>query len=83
MTNNQKICPPAEHQQNKTFLLFRMIRVINQQRVFIIKDRLCFLKRDMMFFLVRNVLVGIPFKKQFIHNYNIIMIPLFVKRLFW
>ena len=83
MTNNQKICPPAEPQQNKTFLLFKMIRVINQQRVFIIKDRLCFFKRDMVFFLVRYVLGGIPFKNQLIQNYNRIKIPLFVKRLFW
>ena len=82
MANDQEICPPAKPQQNKPFLLFRMIRVINQQRVFIIKDRLGFFKRDMMFFLVRYVLVGIPFKKQLVHNYNIIMIPLFVKRLF-
>ena len=74
MANDQKICPPAEPQQNKSFLLFRMIRVINQQRVFIIKDRLRFFKRDMMLFLVRYVFVGIPFKIQIIHNYNIIMI---------
>ena len=73
MTYNQKIGAPAEPQKNKTFLLHRMIRVINQQRVFIIKDRLGFFERDMMFFLVRYVLVGIPFKKQLVHNYNIIM----------
>ena len=83
MTNNQKICPPAEPQQNKSFLLFRMIRVEKQQHVLIIKDRLGFFERDMMFFLVRYVLVGIPFKKQLVHNYNIIMIPLFVKGIYW
>ena len=79
MANDQKICPPAKTQQNKTFLLFRMIRVIDQQCIFVIKDRLGFFKRNMMLFLVRYVLIGIPFKKQFIHNYNIITISLFVK----
>jgi len=62
MTYNQKIGAPAEPQKNKTFLLHRMIRVINQQCVFVIKYGLSFLKSYFVFLLVNDVLVGIPFK---------------------
>ncbi len=79
MTHNQQICFSAETQKNKPLLLFRMIRVINQQCIFIIEYCLRFLKRYSMLSLINNVFVGVPFEIQLIHNYNIIIVSLFVK----
>ena len=63
----------------KTFLIFRMIRVVEQNRRIVKEYRLCFFKGNLVFLLIDTVLIFIPFKSYRIHNYIIITSSLCVK----
>lgn len=56
-----------------------MLRIVDQQRVVIIKYRLCFFKRNVMLLLVDRILVFIPCKALLFHNYIIIIPVICVK----
>ena len=44
MANHQQIRLKAEAEKNKPLFLLGVIRIVNQQSVFIIEDSLCFFK---------------------------------------
>lgn len=74
MTNDEQICLTAKAENNKPFLLFRMLRVINHQRFFVVENRFCFLKGNLVFVLVDVVFIFISLKSNRFHIYIIIII---------
>ena len=66
----------------KTVLIFRMIRVVEQNRRIVKEYRLCFFKGNLVFLLIDAILIFIPFKSYRIHNYIIITPSLCVKWVF-
>ncbi len=70
----------AEAQKNKSFFFLRMIGVVNQESRFIVKYRLCLLKRYSVLLPVDLILLFVPGKSNPVHNYIIIIKHFFVKQ---
>ena len=68
MTDHKHIGAMAKAEKNKPLFLLGVIRIVNQQCIFIIKNRLSFFKGYSMLFLIRYVLAFVPFKTQLIHT---------------
>ena len=64
MTNHKHISAMAKAEKNKPLFLLGVIRIVNQQCIFIIENRLSFFKRYSMLFLIRYVLAFVPLKTQ-------------------
>jgi len=62
----------AQTKNDKSIFLIRVLRIKNDSRIFIIENSLCFFKVDsVMFTLIHEILLRIPWKGHCIHTYNI------------
>ena len=64
MADDQQICPGTHSENNESFFFLRMLRIINHQCAFIIKNSFGFFERHFMLFLIDPVFILIPFKRQ-------------------
>ena len=74
MADRKYISALAKAKENKPLFLLGVVRIVNQQSIIIIEHRLRFFKRYSMLFLIRYVLVFVPFKTKLIHGYIIIIV---------
>jgi hypothetical protein len=59
----------TEAHEDVALLLVRMLRIIEQQSMFVGKDPLCFLERHSVLASVVGFLPGIPVESKLGHNY--------------
>lgn len=74
MADHQHISALAKAEKNKPLFLLGVVRIVDQQSIVVIENRLRFFKRYSMLFLIRYVFVFIPFKTKIVHGYIIIML---------
>ena len=63
MTNDQQPQPEAHPEENKPIFLLGMVRVMDQQSVFIEKDSLSLFKGNPMFLFIGKALLVIPLER--------------------
>ena len=73
MAHNENAELSTHAQKEKAILLLRMIGIVLEPRVVIVKDRLRFLKGYAVFFLVQLGLCRVPDETKLFPNYSINM----------
>ena len=81
MADDEQISFLAEAEDNKPLFFLGVLGIVDDQRFLIVEYSLGFFKSDVMLFLVDGVFVFVPLKSDRFHNYIIIILPLFVKRI--
>ena len=64
----------AQAKQDKSTLLGRMIRIVEQESTFVGEDRRCLSKGDSVLPSIRDVLGMIPLESELSHGQSIIML---------
>lgn len=62
----------TQTEQNETFLVFGMIRIVDEFGVFIVKNGLRFFEAHAMLFKIQHRLAPIPLESQFAHGVNVV-----------
>lgn len=72
VTNQRHAKRTAEPQQDKSALVFRMVRIINQARLLVEKNRLRLLEGNAMFSQVGCGLAIVPFEFKGAHSRSVV-----------
>ena len=71
MTDNTKSFCSRNAQNQKTLFIFRVLRIVKQNGILIIKNSFSFFKCNTMYAFVSLILLFIPCKAQLAHTYII------------